>query len=220
LIGAGAAVLVAVVVAIVVVSSSSSSSSSSGGADAKKEVQAAATGFFAASGASTCDLVTPAYIARNYKDMADCRDSLSGATSENIAGAHVTTVAGTRATDSFTLTDGDHYSLVLVMVGGKWLVDQSADDTTDVKDAVNAYAKSEGTDVCGLVTPRLKEEQFEGAGCESSTATYDPVKATGHQITASSTRATDKLNLGNQAATLTLVKLNGEWLVDTDSTLE
>jgi hypothetical protein len=213
---AAALVVVAVVVAIVVLSSSSSSA----GSDPKKEVQAAATNYFAASGASTCDLVTPAYIARNHTDLAQCRKDLSGEPSENITGPQVTTVTGTRATDSFEAGDGDHYSLVLVKQGGKWLVEELADDTTDVRAAAHAYAKSRGTEVCGLVTPRLKEAQFEGAACESSQQSVDPVHATGDQMTVTSSRATDKLNLGNQAATLTLVKRGGEWLVDSDTTLK
>ena len=216
LIGGGVAVLVAVVVAIVVLSSSSSS----GKSDPKKDVQAAATNYFAASGASTCDLVTPGYIARNHRDIAHCRKALRGEPSENITSPQVTTVTGARATDSFDASDGDHYSLVLVKQNGKWLVDELADDTTDVKAAAHAYAGSKGVEVCALVTPRLKEAQFDGAGCESSQDGVDPVHATGDQMTVTGTRATDKLNLGNQAATLTLVKLGGEWLVDSDTTLK
>jgi hypothetical protein len=218
LIGGGIALVVAVVVGIVVLSSSSSSPS--GGADPKKEVQAAATNYFAVSGASACDLVTPAYIARNFKDLADCRDSLSTAPSQDITGPRTTNVTGTRATDSFMVNDGDHYSLVLVKQGDRWLVDEVVDDTSDAQDAAGAYAKSKGSEVCDLVTDRLKEASFGGAGCEASTEEYKPFKASGHHVTATSTRATDKLILGGVPTTLTLVKVNGEWLVDTDSNLE
>jgi hypothetical protein len=218
LIGGGIALLVAVVVGIVVLSSSSSSPS--GGADPKQEVQAAATAYFAASGASTCDLVTPAFIARDYKDLADCRDTLSTAPSQNVVGPHLTSVTGTRATDSFKVSDGDHYSLVLVKQGDKWLVDEAVDDTSDAKDAANAYARSKGSEVCDLVTDRLKKASYGGAGCEASTEQYKAFKAYGHHVTATSTRATDKLTLAGVPTTLTLVKVNDVWLVDTDTNLE
>jgi hypothetical protein len=211
------ALLVAVVVAVVALSSSSSSG---GKADPVKEVQAAATNFNAASGAGTCDLVTPAYIARNYKDLAHCRNTLRTVSSQDVVGPHVTKVTGTRATDGFNSSDGDHYSLVLVKDGDKWLVDEAVDDTADVKSAVHAYAGARGAKVCDLVTPRLREASFAGPGCETGTTDVEPVKASGEQVTATSDRATDKLTLGGRAATLQLVKVNGTWLVDSDSSLK
>jgi serine/threonine protein kinase len=217
LIGGGLALLVAIVVAVVVLSSSSSSSDE---ADPKKEVQAVSASFFAASGDASCDLLTPSYIARTFDDMAGCRETLGPVASEQIVGSQTTAVMGTRATDSFMTTDGDHYSLVLVKQDGKWLIDQLADDTTDAKDAADAYAKSEGAEVCKLITDRLKEADFGGAGCESTTEEFKPLTARAHHVTATGSRATDKLTLGGSPATLTLVKVNGTWLVDTDSSLD
>jgi hypothetical protein len=217
LIAGGVTLLVAIVVAVVVLSSSSSSSPTS---DPRKEVQAASSSFIAASGSSTCDLATPAYIARTYTTMAACRKELSGASSESVVGPHTTSVAGSRATDAFNSTDGDHYSLVLVKQGDKWLVDKFADDTDDVKSAAQAYEGARGSKVCSLVTPRLKAASLRGANCEAATADFKPAKTSAQQVTATSTRATDKLTFDGTPATLTLVKVNDNWLVDSDTALK
>jgi hypothetical protein len=219
LIAGGIAALVVIAVVAVVIASSSSSSSP-GGPDPKKEVETAAVNFMAASGASTCDLVTPAFIARNYKGLADCRKQFSTANSESIAGPQAIGVTGTRATDAFNIASGHHYSLVLVKQNAKWLVDDSSDDTQDAQNAADDYIKAKGSAVCGLVTERLKAQSFGGAACETVSAKYRPDKPSGDKVTATSTRATDNLSIGGKQATLTLVKTNGTWLVDRDSTFK
>jgi hypothetical protein len=174
----------------------------------------------AASGASTCDLVTPAFIARNYKGLADCRKTFSTANSESISGPQTVGVAGPRATDSFDIASGHHYSLVLVKQNGKWLVDASADDTSDAQTAAHDYVKAKGGAVCQLITPRLRADKFGGANCESVEKNYAPVKPSADQVKATSTRATDDLSIGGKQGTLTLLKANGTWLVDRDTTLK
>jgi predicted Ser/Thr protein kinase len=218
LVGGGLALLVAIVVAVAVLSSSSSPSSQA--PDAAKQVQAVATDFIAASGSSTCDLLTPALISRNYTTMAACRKDLSSVSSQNVVGPHMTSVTGPRATDAFKSTDGDHYSLVLVKQGDKWLIDDFSNDTEDVKAAAQTYEAANGSAVCSLVTPRLKATHLGGANCESSTAGIKPAKAAAQQVTATSDRATDKLTFDGHPATLTLAKVNQNWLVDSDTSLK
>jgi hypothetical protein len=215
LVAGGLALLVAVVVAVVVLSSSSSQPP-----DPSKQVQAAATGFIAASGSSTCDLATSAYIARTYNGIAECRKELSGAASQSVVGPHQTSVTGSRATDAFKASDGDHYSAVLVKQGDRWLIDEFADDTQDVTDAAKTYESANGAAVCPLVTPRLKAAHLGGANCETSTAGIKPAKAAAQQVTATSDRATDRLTFDGHPATLTLVKVNQNWLVDSDTSLK
>jgi hypothetical protein len=212
------AALVAVAVVLVVVLAGSSSS---GGPNPRKEVENAAATFMAASGAHTCDLVSPAFVARNYKGLADCRKQFSTANSESISGPQTVSVAGDRATDAFDIASGHHYSLVLVKQNGKWLVDDSSDDTQDVQNAAHDYVTAKGSQVCRLVTPQLRAARLGGANCESVEASkYKPVKASGDQIKATTTRATDDLSIGGKQGRLTLVKTGGSWLVDTDTTLK
>jgi Protein kinase domain len=218
LLAGGALALVAIAVVLVVVLSSSSSSSRR--ADPRKEVETAAANFMAASGASTCDLVSPAFIARNYKGLADCRKSFATANSESISGPQTVSVTGSRATDSFDLASGHHYSLVLVKENGKWVIDDSSDDTQDAQNAAHDYVTAKGAEVCKLVTPSLRSAKFGGANCESTESSYKPVKASGDQVKATSARATDDLSIGGKQGTLTLVKVSGSWLVESDTTLK
>ena len=217
LIAGGLAALVAIAVVVVVIASSSSS----GGPDPRKQVENTAATFMAASGAHTCDLVSPAFIARNYKGIADCRKQFSTANSESISGPQTVSVTGNRATDAFDIASGHHYSLVLVKQNGKWIIDDSFDDTQDAQNAAHAYVRAKGAQVCHLVTPQLRAARLGGANCETAEATkYKPVKASGDQVKATTTRATDDLSIGGKEGRLTLVKTGGTWLVDTDTTLK
>jgi hypothetical protein len=74
--------------------------------------------------------------------------------------------------------------------------------------------------VCSLVTPRLKAASLRGANCEAATADFKPAKTSAQQVTATSDRATDKLTFDGTPATLTLVKVNDNWLVDSDTALK
>jgi hypothetical protein len=218
LIAGGIAVVAAIGVGVAVLSSSSSSP---GGGDPTPKIEATATNFIGASGAATCDLYTPAYIARNYTNgIADCRKSLSGAASTSVSGPQTVAVTGPRATDAFKAADGHHYSLVLVNQNGKWVVDDFADDTQDAQTAADDYIKAKGAAVCGLITPALRNASFGGASCPTTEASYTPATPAVDQVTATSTRATDKLSVNSNPGTLSLVKTGGTWLVDHDTLIK
>jgi len=103
---------------------------------------------------------------------------------------------------------------------GKWLVDDSSDDTQDAQNAADDYIKAKGSAVCQLVTERLKAQSFGGSNCDTVSAKYTPAAPTGDQVTATSTSATDNLTVAGKHGTITLVKTNGNWLVDRDTTLK